>query len=120
MANELKIKASIAYNPSTDGIVGTETGLREILVDMTGADFTQGTQEIGNSEEQIVVSADIGTQGWWFVTNIDEDQIVTLGPTGTEAITLNPGEFALFRTNAALYATADANTAVINFYCFET
>lgn len=119
MANELKINVSISYSPTTDGIVGTESGQLEQMIDMTGADFSQGTQQVGTSEEAITVTDDIGTQGWWLVKNTDDTNFVELGPTGAMAITLNPGELALFRTSGPLHGTADSSPVTINYYCFE-
>lgn len=119
MANELKIRVSLEYNPSVEGLAGVASGVLERLVDMAGADYSQGTQVIGAVEEQIVVSADIATQGWWLVVNTSDVQTVRLGPAGTAAADLLPGEFALFRTAAPLFAIADANTAMIQFWCFE-
>lgn len=119
MANELKINASISYSPTTDGIVGTESGPLEIMVDMTGADFSQGTQEIGTSEEAVSVTGDIGTQGWWLVKNTDDTNYVELGQAGSLAIRINSGEFALFRTTGALFASANSSPVTINYYCFE-
>lgn len=123
--NELHIRAAIDYNPTTDYLRSVTTKLRDKYISMSGSDYTHGTQEIGTTEEAISVSNEIGTQGWWFVQNLDDTNYVELGKVKVSAdgdamsMKLKPGEFCLFRATSALYAKADTAAVSIEFLCFK-
>jgi len=126
MANELRVQLKLTYNPASGDDI--KFPLKDVYIDQAGVDFTQGTQSIGTSaEEAIAVSADIGTQGFWLIENLDSTNFVLVGLVKVSAdkdampIKIPPGKFAFFSAKAsgALYAIADTGTCVIRYSCFE-
>lgn len=126
MSNKVTIKAQLMNAPDKELLGEFNSGLLEKVITQSGNDFTVGTQTIGSSaEEQIVVSGEIGTQGYWLIINADDENFVQVGfadinaANDTRPIKIKPGEFVLVRAAGALYAQADTSDVKIKFYCVE-
>lgn len=117
MSNELRLRFKLDYNPADGDFL--DVAINDMFIDQVGADFTSGTQEIGTSDELIAVSSDIGTQGLWYIRNLDSTNFVEIGLTASYTIKILAGEFAVFRASAPLYAMADTSAVTIRFHCFE-
>ena len=123
MANEIRAQLKLLYNPASGDDISFP--LIDLFIDQAGKDFTQGTQEIGVTEEIIVVSADIGTQGLWLIINLDSTNFVEIGKVQVSvdgdalSMKLLAGEFMFARATSALYAKADSSVCTIRFVCFE-
>lgn len=126
MSNKVTIKAQLMNAPDNELLGEFNSGLLEKIITQSGNDFTVGTQTIGNSdEEEIVVSNEIGTQGYWLIINTDSEDYVQVGYADVSSsndarpIKIKPGEFVLFRANGSIYAQADSGDVKIKFYCVE-
>ena len=123
MANEIRAQLKLLYNPVDGDDISWP--LIDLFIDQVGKDFTQGTQEIGVTEEIIIVSADIGTQGLWLIINLDSTNFVEIGKVKVSSdgdalsMKVKPGEFMFGRATSALYAKADTSACTIRFVCFE-
>ena len=108
MANELRIEAQLEYSKS-----GVKQNKHDsTYADVSGDSFTHVVQEVGTSDELIVIGSDVATWGYVYLKNLDSTNYVEVGLTGSYSIKLKPGEVALFRAAAALYA--QANTAAVD------
>ena len=122
MANELRVRARIDYNPATEDSLSTEW--LEKFISMTGTEFIHGVQSIGLTEEAITVIADIATVGFCIFRNLDSTNFVEIGLADVVAddarpIKLKAKEFALFRANGTLYALADTAACRLEYWIFE-
>lgn len=114
MANE--ITASASLRASKGGATITLSGT--VLVDMTGADLYQATQEIGTGAETVSFGDITGAPAYVYVENLDTTNYVEFG--GDVGLTvfklrLNAGEcMVLHLDSATLYAKAD--TAAVNIF----
>lgn len=124
MANEIRIRAKINYSPASGDTVSLPW--KDLFISQTGESYTSGKQLIGTTEEVIAVSGDIGTQGMWYIENLHASQSVKIGfadvSTADDArpITIDAGEFAIFRATGALYAKASGADTPIAFLCIES
>ncbi len=125
MANEIRIRFKLDYNPASGDSINVPW--KDIYISQTGTDFTTGTQSIGTSaEEAVSVSSDIGTQGWWVIENLDSTNFVEVGKVKVSAdgdslpIKILAGEFAVFRASSSIYAKADTSSVQIRYWCFES
>ena len=108
MANELRIEAQLEYSKS-----GVKQNKHDsAYVDVSGDSFTHVVQEVGTSDELIVIGSDVATWGYVYLKNLDSTNYVEVGLTSSYSIKLKAGEVAMFRAAAALYA--QANTAAVD------
>ena len=115
MANEISI--SIEFSYSKNGEIQKD---ESFLVTVSGDSYIHGVQDIGfATEEAVVTPADIGTAGWCVVKNLDDTNYITLGATGSLNLKLLPGETAIFRLNAALYAQANTAACALEYIIIE-
>lgn len=129
MANELSLTVSFVFTgkPNSEGPAGFSIDEVTYAMDQTGKYYTRGTQSIGTSAaEAVAVSADIGTQGFWMVWNLNANTgVVKLGLSGQTGsamlIKILPGDEApaIFRANAPAYAIASDAAVNIEFLCIE-
>jgi hypothetical protein len=97
MANELRIAAQLEYSKS-----GVKQNKHDsTYADVSGDSFTHVVQEVGTSDELIVIGSDVATWGYVYLKNL----------TSSYSIKLKPGEVALFRAAAALYAKAESGSS---------
>lgn len=69
MANEITTSVSLS---ASKGGASVASGTKSKNFDMTGADMQQGTQLVGYAaDEEIVINADVGTEGVVMITNLD-------------------------------------------------
>lgn len=107
MANEITATATLSVEKSNLEMEKTIS----ILVTMTGNAYHHGVQTIGTSDEQVIISGDIGTYGYCLLRNLDSTNYIEIGAVTLQyAIKLKAGEIALFRF-AANGLFAKANTA---------
>lgn len=108
---------NLTVNFTYSGSNGDEITFRRTKQNITvsGADSIQKTQQIGTSEEAIVLSPDIATAGYVFIENLDSTNFVEIAPaTGDAAlIKLLPGEFTVFRMASGAVPVATADTAAV-------
>ena len=108
MANELRIEAQLEYSKS-----GVKQNKHDsAYADVSGDSFTHVVQEVGISNELIVIGSDVTTWGYVYLKNLDSTNYVEVGLTGSYSIKLKPEEVALFRAAPVLYARA--NTAAVD------
>jgi len=119
MGDELRIRAQITYYPANVNQRVIDSGMYDLFVDIAGDAHDNFVQEIGTSEEQLGVSADIATQGYWFIVNLDEDNFVAIGKTGQRCIKIMPGKLALFQSLVDMYGKADTAAVKISGFCVE-
>ena len=89
MADEISVRESLTYTgkESSEGALPFSVTEKTWSVDQTGKDYTRGTQAINTSTaEAIAVSADIGTQGLWFIRNMNANTgVLKIGLSGNTA-----------------------------------
>lgn len=110
MANE--ISASVSLTALKNGASLTRSVSK--LFDMSGDDMGSGTQDIGTSDEQLVIPADITTARKLLIENLNATNYVELSYTTgggfSAAIRIDANDFAFFRpTSLTIYLKA--NTA---------
>lgn len=115
MADELSLVVSVAFNK---GGVSTQRS-DSISVDVTGDAFTHQVQAMPTSNTALLEGAAIGTPGYIFIKNLDSANFVTVGLTGSYAIKIPAGEFALFRAAAAIFVLADTGTVNVEYWMIE-
>ena len=107
MANELRIEAQLEYSKS-----GVKQNKHDsAYVDVSGDSFTHVVQEVGTSNELIVIGSDVATWGYVYLKNLDSTNYVEVGLTSSYSIKLKAGEVAMFRAAAALYAKAETGSS---------
>jgi hypothetical protein len=129
MADEISVTTKLVYagKDSIDkGAKGFTIPEETTIIDQTGLDLTKSTQSIGTSAaEEVVVSNEIGTQGWWMVWNTNLNTgVVYLGVSGQTkgqmVLKAKPGDPPLsFRAAAPVYAQASDAAVSIEYLCLE-
>uniref|UniRef100_A0A6M3KCC4 Uncharacterized protein n=1 Tax=viral metagenome TaxID=1070528 RepID=A0A6M3KCC4_9ZZZZ len=115
MSNELTLRTSISFNKG-DAKVNRTDG---ISVDVTGDAFSHEVQSIPTSNTALTEGAAVGTPGYVWIKNLDTTNYVTVGLTGSYAIKLLAGEFALFRAAGAVFALADTASCLVEYVIIE-
>ena len=122
MADELSLKGlTIDFAKSGSPSISITAG--SLTIDVSGAQVMDNVQNIGTSEEAILLG-DVAAGGYWFVQNLDSTNFVELrsGTGATDFIKLLAGEWAIFRTSAdatAPYAIADTGACNVRFVRFD-
>lgn len=122
MADELTLGGlTVAFAKSGSPSVSLTAGT--LTIDVSGAQVMDNVQNIGTSEEAILLG-DVAAGGYWFVQNLDATNFVELrsGTGATDFIKLLAGEWAIFRTSAdatAPYAIADTGACNVRFVRFD-
>lgn len=121
MANEVTITASLT---ASKGGASIASGSLSKTLDMTGADVQAQTQLIGHAADEAVdISADIGTEGYVLIKNLDASNYVTLSYdtggsfAGYTFAVIPAGGLMLFKPSYPTGKTviyAQANTADVN------
>tara|TARA_Y100000310_G_scaffold18771_1_gene18429 strand:+ start:664 stop:1014 length:351 start_codon:yes stop_codon:yes gene_type:complete len=115
MANEITITAKIK---ATNGeLVVPESGVVRQSINQTTQGYMAAVEAIGTNEA--LVLGDIANPGWAYFKNLDATDSIYIGLTGSYSIELQPGEVAMFRCKAALYAASSANTPKLQYIIFE-
>lgn len=123
MADEITIvaKLTVAKGNLSSLARGAANG---ITPDMAGTPVIHNTQQIGTSEEAIVMG-DVSTPGWAWFKNLDDTNYVEIRPaTGVaDLLRLNPGEECVFRFAAdatAPFAIANTGAVYIEYVICNT
>jgi hypothetical protein len=106
MANELTVSCSVRLNKNSREVNKSYGGVQ---IDVTGDNPITNIQNIGTSEEAIVVG-DVGTAGYFMAKNLDDTNYVTIraGAGVADLVKLKAGEVCLFRLAMnGPYAIAD-------------
>jgi len=108
------------YIPSDININNVDIGHRDFYVNMTGNNFSHGFQSVGTGTEAVSVLADVSTQGFVFVRNLDNTNYVLFGAAATgDPVKCKAKEAALFRINGTLYGKANTAACNVEYYVFE-
>ena|SRR5688572_23455516 len=113
MADELTIRATLNYSDSE----GSDDGISEdeILVDVATKRYIHLKQNIGTSEEALILG-DLSSLGYAIFVNRDTTNFVEIrtGTGGTKIVKLKAGEKACFRFGSGVTAPyAIADTAAV-------
>lgn len=118
MSNEINIQTSLSCN---NGYFSFNRSANE-TVDQSASGAHGGIQEIGTSEESLVMG-DISTSGMAYFRNLDDTNFVKIGPDSTglvDFIKLKPGEFCLVRlATSTIKAIADTAACKLEYYILE-
>ena len=122
MANELTLTASLDYEDSE----GSEDSLQitDLLVSVTTKKFVHVKQNIGTSEEALVLG-EVTSLGYAIFKNRDATNFVSIraGTGGTLIIKLLAGEVAMFRFGSGVtapYAIADTSACQLEYVIIST
>lgn len=121
MADELTLKVTFNYNPSTAGEVTVNPAEFSGTFDVAGSPITSGIQAIGTSEE-ILNLGDVTTPGYLMIKNLDSTNFLQYNVDATPTQytgKLLAGEFALLRlgdTASALYLKADTSSCNVQYW----
>jgi len=117
MANEVTVTATLTVD---NGNVQMDKSITK-SVTMTGNVVQNGVQEIGTSDEQLTVVADVGTYGYILLRNLDSTNYIEVGAiTAQYTAKLSAGEIALFRPAAnAIYAKANTAACDLEYWLVE-
>lgn len=119
VANEITATGSLSFNKSGRSADLSRVGIQ---FDMTGLDFVQLTQNIGLTEEAILLG-DVTTNGWCILINRSASYEIRIRPaTGVaDMISIPPGGFAgPFKLKAtAPFAIAITGVAVLEILLIE-
>jgi hypothetical protein len=109
MASELTCTAILKFDK---GSMARTLSVGPVQFDVSGTQYTNIVQAVGTSEEVLAVN-DTALGGWLLMINRDTVNYVEwyTGTGGTVTGKLEPGEFALFRTNTTADIYLKANTA---------
>ncbi len=123
MADTITLTAAIASNNTTNGTFSS-SGSQGTTLTQAGYLVSDWSQTIGTTEEKIEVPSGFGTTAdvWVLVKNMDEDNFIELGLTGSTGvyqIKVPPLGSALFaahnlpNASSKMYMFAKADTAVV-------
>lgn len=114
MADELRLSLAIKFTKGTapnDAVLGRSVSSQ--TYDVSGTSGIENIVSVGTSNETLALG-DIGTIGYCYFHNMDSTNYVEIGITsGTYALKLKAGEFALVRWNSSA-VHCRANTSAIN------
>jgi len=117
MSATLNIMATV--NDTTGGV--SISANKTIATDGTALDLR--ILEIGTSEEEVTISAEIGDCGLCVIQNLDATNFVEVGfATGVYPIKIPAGQFALIplaAATASLFLMADTDACDVKFYVHE-
>lgn len=115
MANEITVSCSIKVVKSSAKI-DESLSFSGLQFDMSGTEYMKRIQEVGTTEEALVMNADSAVPGWGIYKNLDATNYVELrqGTGVADMVRMNAGEPAMFRLAADATAPfAIANTAAV-------
>lgn len=124
MADSLAIAASITHTAAGTNYTASSTGSHTKTITLTGTDVISGIQTIGTAAEEALNAGEVGSTGYILVRSLGTGgNTVLFGATGTGAankyITLNDGEFAMWRMNAAVFAFAVGGNVTVQYWIYD-
>lgn len=110
MANELSVRFQLSYANGSDAF-----SLNNITQekDVAATPRVQGVQDIGTTEEAIILGDVAADGGAFYARNLDATNYVEIGLTGSYVIKLKPGEFCFLSGVSDKDLFARANTAAV-------
>jgi hypothetical protein len=120
MANELAVNLpSISFTKSTITVNVTPSP-NPLLVTVNGVHSVHDQLAMSTSDASIT-KGNIGTIGYIYVKNLDATNTIQIGSDGTTYhIILKPGEYGVFRWNAAAFhAKCTAGTPSLEYMFLE-
>ena len=115
MADEISMTLSLQFKKGGAVLQRSES----IRIDVAGDAFAHEIQSIPVANTALVEAAAIGDPGIVFVKNLDATNFVTVGLTGSYTAKLLPGEWAIFRAAGAIFALADTDTCLVEYFIIE-
>jgi hypothetical protein len=120
MSNE--IQAAVSLFASKNG-ASLARSISKVF-DMSGDDLGSGTQEIGTSDEQLVLPADIGTGKLLLIENLSGANYVEFsygtGGSFSAVVRIDPNGFSFFRpTSLTIYLKANTNPCRVQWSIVE-
>ena len=107
MANEIQMSARL-YAAKDGASINPQTW--STVVNMTGRDMGQTTQDVGTSDEVLGITSDLSLPYKCLIYNMDLQNSVYVGPSSPYPFMIPPQEFILIpRAEAALYVKAVTN-----------
>ena len=104
MANEIEMSARLSAAKG-GAMINPQTWTA--IVNMTGRDMGQQTQDVGTSDEPLALTADLGTPYKVLIYNMDLVNDIYVGPSSPYSFIVPHGEFILLpRVEATLYVKA--------------
>lgn len=104
MANEIEMSARLF---ASKGGASINPNVWTAVVNMTGRDMGQQTQDVGTSDEVLDLTADLATPYKLLIYNMDQLNGVYIGPSSPYSFIVPPGEFILIpRVEATMYVKA--------------
>jgi len=124
MASEITISMTIAC---INGDYNYRRSLSGEQFDQAAQGASSGIQEIGFGGHEAIEVADLGTEGWLFMRNLDDTNFVDFGIEVAAAFEpvgrMEPGEPAMFRLSkdagATLFAQADTAACNVEYMILE-
>jgi len=116
MSNEITTSGSIEL---VNGNITIKRSLSNVRFDQTTAEYHAGVQEIGTSEEVLILGDVSGTTCWMFARNLDDTNFIRIGLTGSYFIHLLPGEWFIGRVASIPYAISDTLACNLEYVVFE-
>jgi hypothetical protein len=110
MANELTTNFRLQYAKGGDSFSLSNIQLQQTVA---ASPRVQGVQDIGTSEEAIILGDVSADGGAFFAQNLDATNYVEIGLTGSYVIKLKPGEYCFLCGVSDKDLFARANTAAI-------
>jgi len=120
MANEIGLSVIFKANKDSSSVLERIT---DLLIDMAGTHVTHLRQEVGTSEEALVLG-DAGVGGWLLAINRDATNFIGIrsGTGATDLVKLLAGEFSLFRVHGdatAPFVIADTLACELEYWLLE-
>ena len=122
MANEITLNLSMSVSK---GFLTASRAVQPLRVTMAGTRYSDNGQAIGfAAHEQVVIGADVGTEGYAFFRNLDATNFVQIGVdvSGTfyPFAKLKAGEAAVLRlATGTIYAKADTASVDLAAWVLE-
>jgi len=116
MANEITTSGSIEL---VNGNITIKRSLANVRFDQATNEYHAGVQEIGTSEEALVLGDVSGTLCWCFMRNLHTAYYIEVGLTGSYFIHLKFGEWFIGRVVSTPYAKANTEAAKLEYVVFE-
>lgn len=124
MANEITIKAYLSYAKSGQVVItrSNPTAAGDVL-DQKSVKFryVSRVQNIGNAAE-VIGLGDVLVPGMSWMKNLGVTNTIFIreGVAGADTVSLEPGEWALFRfAGSSPYAISDAGTSDLEYFIIE-
>lgn len=116
MANELSLQSGLSYSKGGDTAQVNES----FSISVSGTARISGRQNIGTTEEQLVLG-DVSSVGIVWIKNLDATNFITVGTVaGQRGFRINAGESFPFRAaNNAVFVAANTAAVDVSYAVFS-